>query len=344
MRLLGLCQNARHVCFRYRLQAFRPFLEAAGHEVRFRAWPRWFLFDAGFFEELRAADVVVVQRRLLSAWQLRRVRQAARTLVFDFDDAVFRRDSYAPRGAQSDRRLRGFARMVQAADLVVAGNAYLAEQARRWTGAERVRVVPTCVNVGAYALAQHTNQAVPPRSSRLVWIGSTSTLRGLEWIRDWLEQLGQDIPDLSLKIICDRTLELKRLPVQFQPWSSATEIQELAEADIGMSWLPPDSWSRGKCGLKILQYMAAGLPVVANPVGIQTKLVRHGLTGFLAETYEEWRTAIGELARQPELRQAMGAAGRGLVEEDYHVTRGAAAWLDLLKTLRPSARAALPLA
>lgn len=341
MRILGLYQHPKHVCFRYRMQAFRPYLEQAGHEVRFRGWPRWWLFDAGFFHELRAADLVVVQRRLLSGWQLQRVRRAARALAFDFDDAVFLRDSFARRGPGSERRRRGFARMVQAADVVVAGNAYLRDQALHWTSPERVRLVPTCLNVNCYPRAVH---AAGSQRTQLVWIGSGSTLRGLEQIGGWLDCLGQTITGLNLKVICDRSLKLAHLPCCFCPWSQATEAQELASADIGISWLPSDDWSQGKCGLKILQYMAAGLPVVANPVGVQASLVRHGETGFLVETLADWQAAIQQLIADPRLRERMGATARNLVEKDFHVTQGAAAWLELLKMFRHAAVAALPLA
>jgi glycosyltransferase involved in cell wall biosynthesis len=146
-----------------------------------------------------------------------------------------------------------------------------------------------------------------------------------------LEHLGQRWPGLDLKIICDRFLQLRHLPVLCCPWSQATEAAELASADIGISWLPGDLWSRGKCCLKVLQYMAAGLPVVANPIGVQAHLVRHGKTGFLAETPEEWAEAIGRLAHDPELRRLMGRAGRLRVEQDFSVAVGARRWLQVLQ-------------
>src|SRR5207253_3934259 len=118
-----------------------------------------------------------------------------------------------------------------------------------------------------------------------------------------------------LKLICDRFLSLRHLPVVRCRWSQAGETAALADADIGISWVPDDLWSRGKCGLKVLQYMAAGLPVVANPVGVQAELVRHGENGFLARTPDEWAEAVGRLAHDPELRRRMGQAGRRLVED-----------------------------
>src|SRR5262249_55540596 len=155
-------------------------------------------------------------------------------------------------------------------------NDFLREQALSVVPAANVQIIPTCLEANRYPLAQHTRAKA---DAHLVWIGSSSTLRGLEAIKPLLEEVGQSWPDLRLKLLCDRSLYLRHLPVLNCPWTEAGEAAELASADIGISWLPDDSWSRGKCGLKILQYMAAGLPVIANPVGIQVDLVRHGETG-----------------------------------------------------------------
>ncbi len=117
------------------------------------------------------------------------------------------------------------------------------------------------------------------------------------------------------------------------PWTEAGEASEIAAGDVGVSWVPDDDWSRGKCGLKVLQYMAAGLPVVANPVGVHAEMVRDGETGFLAATTEQWVEAVGRLAHNPELRRRMGRAGRQLLEAKYTVSRGSAHWLNLLDGL-----------
>jgi glycosyltransferase involved in cell wall biosynthesis len=286
---------------------------------------------------LGSADAVILQRRLVGAWQRFLLRRSAKTLIYDFDDAVFLRDSYARRGLSSKRRRRRFAALVRQADLVVAGNAFLAQQARQWAPTARVHIIPTCVDPARYPRAEHQQTA---SGMRLVWIGSSSTLQGLESIRPLLEAIGRQVASLRLKLICDRRLELEHLPVHFCPWSEGREPVDLATAEIGISYLPNDEWSRGKCGLKILQYMAAGLPVIANPVGVQKEMVRHGTTGFLVETEAQWLDAIRRLVADPGLRREMGNAGRRLLEQEWSVRAGAAQWIDLLDALAKRRQAA----
>jgi glycosyltransferase involved in cell wall biosynthesis len=330
MRITALVKNPEHVCCRYRLSAFRPMWEQEGYQLLLRPWPRTWLSRLLLRRELGRADIVILQRKLLPAWQVALLRRATDLLLFDFDDAVFLRDSYAPQGCYSSVRTRLFATIVRACDAVLAGNDFLRDHATLWTHADRVHVIRTCIDPSRYPLAGHEHAG---NQVQLVWIGSASTLRGLDRVRPLLEGLGQRWPGLTFKIICDRFLQLRHLPVLCCPWSQATEASELALADIGVSWLPGDLWSRGKCCLKVLQYMAAGLPVVANPVGMQAHLVRHGETGFLVETPEQWAEAIGRLGHDPDLRRLMGRAGRKRVEEEFSVAKGGQRWLEVLRQI-----------
>jgi glycosyltransferase involved in cell wall biosynthesis len=333
MQWVGLVEGPGHVCCRYRLAAYRPAWEAAGHSVQLLPMPHGWWERVQLFRSLHGANVIL-QRRLLPGWQLRLLRGAARRLVFDFDDAVFLRDSYSPRGLHSAARLRRFAATVAACDAVVAGNDFLREQAAHFCGTRPVHAIPTCLDPPRYPLAAHARAG---DKTELVWIGSSSTLQGLERVGPLLDELGQGLPGLRLKLVCDRFASWNHLPVVACPWSEQTEAAELAAADVGISWVPDDDWSRGKCGLKVLQYMAAGLPVVANPVGVHRDLVRPGETGFLAETPAQWVEAVGWLAHDPGLRRQMGLAGRGLVEAGYGVAQGAARWLELFARLEGAA-------
>jgi glycosyltransferase involved in cell wall biosynthesis len=328
--LTALVENPTHVCCRYRVEAFASALERTGHQLELQTLAGHWWSRLRQFRSIGGADVVILQRKLLSLFELIRLRRSARTLIYDFDDAVFLRDSYSPKGPDSARRLRRFRATVRAADAVFAGNAFLAEQTRLEAGREHSQVVPTCVDCSLYPAAGHRRVSA---GVQLVWIGSSSTLNGLEAIRELLEQTGASMPGLTLKIICDRFLKLRRLTVESCPWNLRTEALELARADIGVSWLPDDRWSRGKCGLKVLQYMAAGLPVVANPVGVQSAMVRHGESGFLVSSPADWLHALDRLARDPGLRQRMGEAGRRRVAREYSVESGAARWTQFLSGL-----------
>jgi glycosyltransferase involved in cell wall biosynthesis len=336
VQLVALVESQDHVCCRYRLRAFRDELAAAGHSLELRPLPRDWWGRMRLGTDLRQAHAVILQRRLLPVWQVRLLRRRVRRLIFDFDDAVFLHDSYSAKGTYSRVRWRRFAATVRAADVVVAGNGWLADQAAT-AGARRRIVIPTCVNPHAYPTAKHD---LSRPGVRLVWVGSASTLQGLERVRPLLEAVGVGAPGVRLKLICDRFLTFERLPVELCLWTEATEAAEVAAADIGISWLPDDDWTRGKCGLKVLQYMAAGLPVVANPVGVQADMVRHGESGFLASKPREWVAAIAQLAHDTELRRRMGAAGRRRVEAQYSVAAGGRLWRELLASFQTPARAA----
>jgi glycosyltransferase involved in cell wall biosynthesis len=330
VRLAALVESLNHVCCRYRLDAFRPRLAERGHSLELRPLPRSWWQRLAVGKELADADALILQRKLLSGLETSLLRRRARRLIFDFDDAVWLRDSYSAKGHHDRRRLKRFANILRQCDVVVAGNSFLADGAARCTGHGSIHIIPTCVDVERYPISAHDRQ---PGHATLVWIGSSSTLRGLRSIEPLLERIGAANGGLELKLICDRFLTLRHLKVSACPWSEPREKEEIASSDIGISWVPDDVWSRGKCGLKVLQYMAAGLPVVANPVGVQASMVRQGETGFLARTEREWLDAIQTLANEPDLRRTMGQAGRRLVEERYSVAAGAELWASLASDL-----------
>jgi glycosyltransferase involved in cell wall biosynthesis len=319
MRLLALVDSPDHVCCRYRIRAFEPALMRAGWSLSCQSMQRGTLARINQLAQAALYDSVILQRKLLPAWQLAILRRHSRHLVFDFDDAVLFRDSYDRRGPHSAWRQRRFTATVRAADAVIAGNDFLADCAlRAGAPAERVRLIPTCVTPGSYPLlpsgyARHGGSTAVD----LVWIGSSSTLRGLEQERPLWEQLGREVHGLRLRVICNRFPSFHALRVIPVTWCQESEAAELAAGHIGVSWLPDDEWSRGKCGLKVLQYQAAGLPVIANPVGMNTELIEPGITGFLPSSAQEWVEAVRALASDPPRRRDMGQMARNRVELGY---------------------------
>jgi hypothetical protein len=121
--------------------------------------------------------------------------------------------------------------------------------------------------------------------------------------------------------------------VEFRPWRLETEMDELAQIGIGVAPLPDTPWERGKCGVKILQYMACGIPVVASPVGVNQNIVTHGVNGFLTKDAQEWTTALRTLSADPKMRQQFGKAGRETVEKRFTVQRVAGAVNSVLRSL-----------
>lgn len=322
MRAIALTETDDHVCGRYRVRAFAPALEASGWSLTVEGVQPGVVSRIRQIDRVSDFDTVLLQRKLLPGWILGFLRRRARRLIFDFDDAILYRDSYDSRGPCCPRRARRFRRTVQIADLVIAGNDFLADCALQCGArAESVQVIPTCVETARYPVR-------PRRDAQscidLAWIGSSSTLMGLESRRDLWESVGRQVGGSRLRVICDRHPDFGPLSVVPIHWAEATEADELAKADAGVSWVPDDLWSRGKCGLKVLQYQAAGLPVVANPVGVHTSMVIDGSTGLLASTTADWVEAIRTLRDDSSRRLAMGTAARRSVEVNYSV----AAWSD----------------
>ena len=227
------------------------------------------------------------------------------------------------RSPHSRWRARRFAQTVRTADTIVAGNDFLADAGASSRGQGRERPRDSHLR-----RAPSLSDRAPRWPVELVWIGSASTLQGLEQARPIWQAVADAVPGLKLRVICDRFPESFPLPVVPVAWNQETEAQEIAAGQIGISWIPDDLWSRGKCGLKVLQYQAAGLPVVANPVGAHREMVRDGETGFLATTAAEWALAVTRLVSDARMRQRMGHLARRQVEADYSVS----AWAETFVT------------
>lgn len=247
--------------------------------------------------------------------------------VLDYDDAVFHH--YDLHSSSVVRALLGSKhdKLMRRAALVIAGNDYLAERARS-AGATNVHIVPTVVDIARYPDACGRQPHDGP--AEVVWIGQRSTARYLQPLVPVMRKLAE----IGLCRFTAIGIDAAQfgLPMHSLPWDEASEGDMLSQFDMGIMPLPDSPFERGKCGYKLIQYMACGLPVVASPVGVNSTLVHHGTNGWLAESAEEWVGALSKLAEDPGLRWRMGAAGRAMISREYSLEATTPTLLALLRT------------
>lgn len=320
---------------RVRTMLYAPYLSAAGLEPETRS-----LFDDAYLVSVyhgtrkgasvlqslarrvvdmrRAgqADAIWIEKEALPwlPWAIERAF-LPRNVPFavDFDDAVFHWYDLHRRVAVRHLLGRKLDHLMEASALVTAGNSYLADRAVA-AGARRVEIVPTVVDIAAYRMSGRETDAAQPR---IGWIGSPST---------WAEYMQPMMPlladvaaarDARILVVGAGPAAQRMDRLDSLPWREDTEVARIQDMSVGIMPLHDTAWARGKCGYKLLQYLACGVPVVASPVGVNREIVEHGVNGFLANTAAEWRFALETLLDDPDLRQRMGAAGRKKVEEHY---------------------------
>ncbi len=258
-------------------------------------------------------DAVFLQKKRLNLIEAPLLHRYAGKIIYDFDDAVMYKPG-APERYSLSKSVR-FRLTVGLADLVIAGNPYLAEHARKFN--TEVEVLPTGLTINDYRIAAARKD---DGKVRLVWIGSRSTLRYLAEITPALEKIGSRYENVILRMVCNDFIDLEKMSVEKCLWSEQTQIDDLVTSDIGLAPLPDNRFTRGKCGFKILQYASAGLPVVASPVGVNCGYVQDNVTGYLASGTDEWVDRISRLVDNAQLRKKMGeSAGKSVKQFDVSV-------------------------
>lgn len=327
-RLIAYAHERGGPASRFRIEQFVPLLERAGWQVSLRTqrparpWDspyrssavRWLhrrarmrLRHVRRMHDVRAAsayDVVLLNRDLLGGrpeYEDELFRRNPR-VVFDFDDAIHLGGNEAH-----------VAGICARAAWVTAGNETLADFARRHT--DRVTVLPTVVDSDRY-LVRRVHER--PGRVRVGWLGSDRSIR--ETLLPHLAMLARLRDRLGFELVIV-TRPAPRLPSAIGPWryvewSPAVEARIAELFEVGIMPLVDEPFQRGKCGCKLLQYMAAGLPAVASPVGINAQLLADG-RGLCATGEGQWGDALAALVRDAGLRAAHGAAGRAFVAQRY---------------------------
>ena len=279
----------------------------------------------------RLYDIIWVEKEALPwlpAWsEMGLFSIAGVKIVLDYDDAIFHAYDANPNWLVRASLGRKIERLMSLADLVVVGNRYLGDRARA-SGARMIAQLPTVVDVRRYASRPAERNL---HFFTVGWIGSPLTSGYLEIVRPALADLAKNMPVKIVVIGGAPSALAGMIPVEHRMWSVETEAKDVSQLDVGIMPLPNGLWEQGKCGYKIIQYMASWLPVVASPVGANTQIVEPGITGFLAGSLASWTSALFFLWQHPDLRREMGIAGRRKVEQQYSLKTAAPQLIGLLR-------------
>jgi glycosyltransferase involved in cell wall biosynthesis len=274
-------------------------------------------------------SIVFVQREcfmLGSSYFERRFARRSK-LIFDFDDSI-----WLQQVSKGNRKL-GFLKnagktkeIIRASHLVIAGNDYLAAYAKQFN--DRVMVIPSTIDTDHYTI----KNIVEDGKIVIGWSGSFSTIEHFESAAGALSIIYDRYKErVSFIVIGDENYRNEMLGITGRKWNASTEVEDLQLFDIGIMPLPDNEWTKGKCGMKGLQYMAAGIPTIMSPVGVNKEIIQDGGNGFLASTTEEWVEKLSRLIESVELRQKFSVNGRKTVEEKYSVHTNKEKYLEAMR-------------
>ena len=242
----------------------------------------------------------------------RAIHRSGTPFVFDFDDAIFESYKSPSNGYLSYLKFAAKTKAIcRMASHVIVGNSYLAAYARKLN--ERVTIVPSTIDTDQYTFTETVSGSEIPT---IGWTGSFSTIQHLHTLGSALPKLAARRP-FKLRVIGAGDFSLKGVDVEVVKWRAETEVEDLKDIDVGIMPLPNTEWTRGKCGMKALQFMGMGIPTVCSPVGANAEIVKDGVNGFLATTDAEWIEKLDQLLVSPPLRRRLGQAARTTVENHY---------------------------
>jgi glycosyltransferase involved in cell wall biosynthesis len=328
MKVLCVIEPGRAPSTRLRLGDCVERYRAAGIEVTTISARRSSLRERlHLIRQARRHELVILFKTTgFSGFDLRRLRRNNPRIIFDYDDAVmFRNQKYGK--PIRTRDFEKYRRTVEHCAAVVAGNDYLARCAEAC--GPRAIVLPTAVDIFRHPIPD----ASMSDGLTIGWLGLSDGFVYLRHIEPALRQVASRYSGLKLRIISDKPLQLDGVPVENELWQLEREQRNLSSFSIGIMPLTDTLWTRGKCGYKILQYMAAGIPVVASAVGANNDIISHGENGLLAKTTDDWVRSLTALVENRELRQAFGARGRQLVEQKYSLDQFANGYIKLMREI-----------
>lgn len=290
---------------------------------------RAYLRRIGCLIGARHFDLLWIEKELfpyLPPWGETLLEVLAVPYVVDYDDAIFHNYDLHPNRLVRFCLSAKIDEVMKRAAVVVVGNDYLGDRARR-AGAKRVEYIPTVIDLERYQITPKPQE----KPFTIGWIGSPPTAGYIKLVQPALSEVCKD-GKARVVLVGSGPVELEDVPVEVLPWSEDGEVAAVQSFDVGIMPLLDEPWERGKCGYKLIQYMACGRPVIASPVGINQQIVEQGVNGFLASSIADWVAALNKLRDNISLREAMGRAGRSKVEKHYCVQVTAPRLVEILQS------------
>jgi len=297
---------------RVRVTNLIPELEKKGFVTETVRYPKTWRQKCQLVRLCAHFDVVFLQKRTPPRLYAKLLRLFAKKLVYDFDDAIY----YTPNdpGQARDRhRMSRFINIIRQADLVIAGNTILAEEAQMYT--KHCTILPSAVETRDIPVKDYE---VASEKFVIGWVGGEINLPCLEALIPTLQELAKR-HEIQLRIISSKSIEAPDIETLFIPWDEKTQEQEIAEFDVGIMPLFDYPHTRGKCAYKALQYMAAGVPAVVSDVGINSSVVEHEVSGLVAQELSDFEFCIEKLIMDQSLVRTMGERARAIAEERFSV-------------------------
>jgi len=288
-----------------------------------------------FFQILRAGkyDIVFVQKDVLPSFYLFLLKKLNNKIIFDLDDALYENHStIKPSFFSLDyiffkMRKKNLIKMLKCAKAVTVTTPYLAKYVKKFN--QNVHVITGPINCELYLPTEKVNK------DKIIigWIGSPVTTKYIQDMSEVFVSLQEKYPNIQFNFIGAKKFILKNVNINFLDWSEESEIRLLSEFDIGIMPLTDDKWSKGKGGLKILQYFAMSIPAISSPVGINNDLISHGTNGFLAKDRNDWIKYFEALITDQNLRTKMGIKGRKLIENKYDLKKASGYLAEIIENI-----------
>jgi glycosyltransferase involved in cell wall biosynthesis len=343
IRVAALTSGAEVPSTRFRVRQFIDPLRRQGVEVRefcpriskYEAEPFWMGPKGWSWHAIQhgtrlpgllgsqRADVTWLERELQPG-RATLERWTGRPRILDIDDAIWLHPSSE----------EGFSSRIAAnCDGLVAGNRFLADHFAALS--LPTWIVPTAVDTDSWRPSER------PETDEFVigWTGLASNLPNLDPIESALAAFLNAEPRAVLQIVAEQEPEFHRIDparVRWIRWSPDSEAEAVSAMDVGLMPLPDTDWSRGKCAFKMIQYMAAGVPVITSPIGMNAEILDAAEVGIGARDPREWTAALSELSSNPERRRRLGAQGRRLALDVYSRDRVATTLAAIFKEIAAS--------